>query len=126
MAHAVKVKGLRELNRAFARADKTLKTEKDDALKKAAEPVRADAERLAVAHIRKVGLNWSRMRVGTTQRVVYVAPRARSTRQVNRKRPKFGTKLMAEAMEPALEQNRANVIREMERFMDEIGRDWAR
>lgn len=120
------MKGLRELNRAFARADRTLKQEKDDTLRAAAEPVRADAERLAVQQISRIGMEWSRMRVGVTQRAVYVAPATRSTRVRSRKRPKFGTRLMEEAMVPALDRNRGQVVEKIDGLLRDVGRTWER
>jgi hypothetical protein len=128
-AEVVAVKGLRELNRAFARADKTLKREKNDALRRAAEPVRLDAESLAVANIRNIGIPWSRMRVGVTQKVVYVAPRERGVRSrgnARRRRPNLAGLLMGEAMEPALEHNRERVMESLDDMLATVGRAWER
>jgi hypothetical protein len=128
-AQAVSVKGLRELNRAFARADKKLKTEKNDALKSAAEPVRQEAELLASVSISRIGIPWSRMRVGVTQRVVYVAPRERGvTSRGNERlrRRKFGTRLMEEAMQPALDNNRQQGVEKLDDMLRTVGREWER
>ena len=83
----VRVEGLRELNRAFRVADKALATDLKDALEEAAVPVRRDAQSLAVQRIRRIGPTWSRMRVGTTGGVVYVAPVERGTRPRQPTRP---------------------------------------
>jgi hypothetical protein len=128
-AQAVSVKGLRELNRAFARADKKLKTEKNDALKSAAEPVRQEAELLASVSISRIGIPWSRMRVGVTQRVVYVAPKQRGVTargNARMRRPKFGTRLMDEAMQPALDNNRQQVVAKLDDMLRTVGREWER
>jgi hypothetical protein len=77
MADAVVVEGLTDLQRAFKAADVSVQRELRKALRLAAEPVRADAERLAVAGIPRIGTPWSRMRVGVTNREVYLAPKER-------------------------------------------------
>jgi DNA-directed RNA polymerase subunit L len=128
-AQAVSVKGLRELNRAFARADKRLKREKNDALKDAAEPVRQDAETLAAANISRIGIPWSQMRIGVTQRVVYVAPKQRgvtSRGNARMRRPKFGTRLMDEAMQPALDADHQKVVDNLEDVLRTVSREWER
>lgn len=124
---AIRVRGLRELNRAFARADRTLRKEKNDALKRAAEPVRADAQALAAANISRLGLEWSRMRVGVTTRVVYVAPAKRAvSRGGPSARPNLAPLLMDEAMLPGLERNRETVVRELDHMLASVGRAWER
>lgn len=126
---AVSVKGLRELNRAFARADRKLKTEKNDALKQAAEPVRREAEELAVLEISRIGIPWSRMRIGVTQRVVYVAPAQRGVKgrgNARRRRPNLAPRLMNEAMRPALDHNRRQVVEKLDDMLRTVGREWER
>lgn len=128
-AQAVSVKGLRDLNRAFARADRRLRLEKNDALKDAAEPVRQEAEALAVSNIRRIGIPWSRMRIGVTQRVVYVAPKQRgvtSRGNARMRRPNLAKRLMDEAMQPALDSNRAQVVEKLDDVLRTVGREWER
>lgn len=123
----VRVRGLRELSRAFARAEGDLKRDLRDRLKDAAEPVREDAEELASSRIRNIGPRWQRMRVGVTQRLVYVAPRERGVTargSFSRRRPNLAPLLMDQAMQPALDRNRDTVIRGIEDMLDDIGRDW--
>jgi hypothetical protein len=122
----IKVEGLVELNRAFKVADKSLAKEYRAALRDVGEPVRADAERLAVERITTVGIPWSRMRVGLTQKVVYVAPKQRGSRGGRGRRPKFGTKLLERAMLPALNANIDEAERRFERMLGEVGKDWER
>jgi len=124
----IAVRGLRDLTRAFAAADKTLQRELRGRLKDAAEPVRVDAQASAVREIRNLRSNdpWTRMRVGVTQRLVYVAPRERGARSRLGRRPKFGDLLMSRAMEPALERNRDQVLRELDDMLGEVGRAWER
>lgn len=127
-ADTLHIEGLRELQRAFKLADATLHKELRTTLRAVAEPVRADAETLALSGIRRITIPWSRMRVGVTQREVYVAPRQRGQkgRDQRLRRPKFADLLMGRALEPALTQNQPNVIAGVEDLLAEIGRDWER
>lgn len=120
----IQVEGLRSLQRAFKAADKALSRELRTNLRKVAEPVRADAERLAVASIPRIGVPWSRMRIGVTLRAVYLAPRQRGTRLRQRRRPNLAELLLGRSMEPALEQNEPRVIAGFEELLGTVGREW--
>lgn len=127
VGNTIRVEGLRDLQRAFTLADKTLERELRDTLREVAEPVRADAERLAVAGIPTIGLPWSRMRVGVTRTSVYVAPRQRGVRgNATRKRPNLAGLLLGRAMLPALEQNEPRVAAEMDKVLATVGKAWER
>lgn len=126
---AVRVEGLRELNRAFARADRKLKKELTGSLREAAEPVRAAAEHRAATEIRNIGEGdpWSLMRTGVTTKVVYVAPKQRGARgRGGRRRPNLAGLLMDRAMAPALAANREQVVHRVDGLLGSIGRDWER
>lgn len=103
----------------------TLAKELRVALRAVAEPVRSDAERLAVASIPTVGVPWSRMRIGVTRTSIYVAPRQRG-RNANRllRRPKFADLLLDRAMEPALAANEGRVVAAVEHVLGTVGRAW--
>lgn len=123
----VRVEGLGHLQRAFKLADSELKVELRTTLRAVAEPVRSDAERLATATIPRIGVPWSRMRVGVTTRAAYVAPRQRGKlSRANRRlrRPNLADLLLGRAMEPALAENHGRVIAGVERMLDEVGRKW--
>jgi hypothetical protein len=126
MAGAVHVRGIGELQRAFRRADRRLSSDLDDVLAEAAAPVRTDAQRLAAGAIRRAGAKdpWARMRVGVHRSVAYVAPVERN--KGGPRRRKFGTRLMDEAMNPALERNRAHVDRRFDHLLDEVTNAWTR
>lgn len=129
MAEAVRIEGLRELERAFKLYGRGLEKGVREALETAAEPVRLDAQSLAVANIRRIGVPWSRMRVGVTRRTAYVAPQKRggATRlRPNSGRPNLKGLLLDRAMEPALDRNIANVEREIGDALDDLGRMWSR
>lgn len=121
----VRVEGFRDLQRAFKLADETLAREFRDELREAAEPVRLDAERLAVAGIPKIGLAWSRMRVGVTQTSVYVAPKQRGTRtSLPSRRPNLADLLLGRAMVPALKRNEPRVVEAVDDLLGRIGKAW--
>lgn len=118
---------MRELQAALAKADRQTRGLVRGEFKRVAEPVRRDAEGLARDRIRRVTEPWARMRVGVTRKVVYVAPRQRGvkTRGADpRRRRNFGGLLMARAMEPALQQNQAGIVREVEGMLDRIADDF--
>jgi hypothetical protein len=122
----VRIHGLRELNRAFNRADKTLKAEWRSKQRALGEPVRAQAESRALAEIRNMPSSpqWGTMRVGVTTRVVYVAPRARGTKGAAA-RPNLARLLLDKAMIPALNANQASLLHRVEGMLDTMGRSWA-
>lgn len=131
MANVIRVTGLRELDRAFGKANRELSNDLKDALAEAAAPVRSDAQILAAANIRNVGQGdpWSRMRIGVRSWVAYVAPLERGVKgrgNARRRRPRFGDLLLGRAMEPALERNVGNVERRFEGLIDEVCDVWER
>lgn len=123
---SVRVEGLAELQRAFARADKALSRELRDRLRQAAEPVRADAEERAGSQIARLGIPWSQMRVGVTRRSVYVAPRQRGARRGPARRPNLAGLLLGRTMMPALEANQPEVLERVDDLLAEVGREWER
>jgi hypothetical protein len=118
----VRVEGLRDLQRAFALADRELSRRLRSSLREAAEPVRADAERLATSEISRIGVPWSRMRVGVTQKSVYVAPRQRGARR--NRRPNLAGLLLERSMLPALDANQPQVVRTVEKVLDQVANLW--
>jgi hypothetical protein len=121
MANAtIRVKGLKELDRAFKAMDKELQKELRAELKQAAEPVRDLAEQKATAGIRNIGPQWGQMKLGVTARSVYVAPKAR--RHGGSPRPNVGLLLMEKAMFPALDENEEKVERGVEELIDRLAR----
>jgi len=121
---SVKVRGYRELQKAFKVADKALKKELRDALKDVAEPVREDAQQLARSSISHIGNDWAQMRTGITTKVVYVAPKQKGTRDRSRKRPKLATLLAGKSLEPALERNKHQLEARVGRALDTVGNAW--
>jgi hypothetical protein len=112
--------GLHDLQAAFADADRQLRLGIRGELRQIAEPVRAGAEQLAMSTMRNMPRSprWSKMRIGVTRDLVYVAPRQRGfkgrgydprRRGEGYAHPPFSDLLMLRAMEPALEQHTAEV-----------------
>jgi hypothetical protein len=92
-------------------------------LRQVAEPVQRGAEELARANISKIGPRWSKMRVGVTRDLVYVAPRQRGTRGGGanpRRRPNLAPLLMDRAMQPALDQHAGEIEARFEELLDRI------
>lgn len=119
MSEAVRVHGLRELQRDLGKYDRDLKRELRVELKQAAEPVRTSAESMALANIGKLGPQWARMRIGVTSKLVYVAPRTR--RSSGTARPNLAPMLMDRAMQPALDQHSDEVVRSLDQMLDHLG-----
>ena len=115
------VSGLKDLQRAFKQLPKDLSRELPAELKVIAEPVRADAERLASEEISHIGPKWSQMRVGVAPGLVYVAPKKRGLKQGARKRPNFAGLLLDKALDPALEMNEAKIVARLEFMLDHLG-----
>lgn len=128
----VSVSGLSDLQRAFKAADITLSRELTVGLRKAAEPVREEAEQLAGSRIRNIlsptaEVDWWRMRVGITTSSVYVAPFQRSRlsrRNPLLKRRNLAPLLLERAMEPALDHNRGRVVAAVDDVLATVGRKW--
>lgn len=128
MTDPIHVEGLRDLQRAFAVADKAVSRELKVALRRAAEPVRADAERLAAGEIRRSRVDWSRMRTGVTRTLVYVAPkeRGRSSRAFPARRRPNMRELLGAPMERAFARNVGEVEGRVEDALDTMAREWER
>lgn len=123
MAEAVRIEGLRELERAFKLYGRGLEKGVREALEASAEVVRPDAESLTRSSIKVSKIDWSTMRVGVTKRTAYVASSKRRT--VGTKRSRFKDKVLPQ-MESALTQNIPKVEREIGDALDDLGRMWSR
>lgn len=130
---AIRIEGLRELERAFKLYDAGLVKGLREALEAGAEVVRPDAETLAAQTIKRSSVDWTRMRVGVLKRVGFVAPveRGRFSKRgrVSRERygrPKTKTLLLERALEPALERNVGRVEQEFEDALRDLAKRWSR
>ncbi len=125
-AAGIRVEGLAELHRALRLADRQQRLGIRKAERQVAEPVAREAEQLAVRQISHIGVPWSRMRIGITQKLVYVAPkqrgskarRARVTDARRKADKKFARRLAVEAMHPAEERHRERTRAEFQNVLD--------
>lgn len=127
----IRVRGLREFQRGIRAADRHLANDLRDTLEEAAQPVRAEAQRLAESRVRNLsaGDPWSRMRVGIRGSVAYVAPVERGVKVRGRnrlRRPKFKGLVLDRALEPALVNKRGEVEKRLEHLLDEVLTVWER
>lgn len=127
----VVVSGYKEAARAFGKLNREFPKEVRTRLKRAAEPVRAEATRLAGQQIRNLGAGdlWAQTRIGGGSRLVYIAmkQRGRASKTNPRvRRPQFGDLLMERAMKPALERNREKVAASVDNLLGEMADDWGR
>lgn len=115
-AGTVRVRNLRETQRALSNVSKESAKELRDALKKAAEPVaqtaRSKLSRFPGASVRTVGPR-------VAARGVFVTQRAR---KVSGLRPDFGRLQMLEVLEPALDEHTDDVVEAVEDALDRLGR----
>ena len=121
MPGTLRVENLHDLQAGFAKLERDTRLEFRQGLRQVAEPVQRGAEQLAMSEIRNMSNSprWSRMRVGVTRDLVYVAPRERGQRgRGGRHRPNLANLLMDRAMEPALEQHASEVEARFETLLD--------
>ena len=114
----VVVKGEAGIKREFRKVERDVQRGLGLHMKAAAEPIRSTAEQLAMATIPNIGPKWSRMRIGIARagQVVYIAPK---TRGHGSRRPNLAPLLKDQAMIPALDHNRGEVIRAFELLVSE-------
>ena len=129
MSDTVVTEGFVELSRAFGKVNKQFPKDLRKQLKRAAEPVRADASVLAGMQIRNLGEGdpWTGMRTGGGVKLVYVAPKQKgraSRSNPRRRRPNLAPHLL-KAMQTALERNTTEVARQVDRALENMERDWA-
>ena len=111
----------RRLMVALEKADRETRRDALQGIRRGVEPVRTDAQKLAVRRIDRVGRPWSRMRSKVTRKSAYVMPVERGVRTRGRaryRRPNLARLLAKRAMEPALAKNAAAVTRAVERELN--------
>lgn len=126
MAVQVRVENLRNVNRAFNAINAELGGDLSDGLERAAQPVKATAEALAVHRIHNLHRSpkWAEQKIAVSKATALVRmfPVKRSTKVANRKRPNFSGLMFGRAMEPALQQNTLKVTREVDQLLSRLGR----
>lgn len=124
---AVRVRGLRELTRAFNGMSKDIAQDLVWELEEAADPVRKQAEHLAITRIRNMPASphWATMRIGVSkaQGLVYMVPFARK-RGGSGGRPNLADLLMGRSMEPALEANESEIAERVDHLLARLGDEY--
>ena len=117
---AIRVRGLRELQRDFKKMEGSLSKEVKSGLKEAAEPVKETAQQLALSRIRNMtsSPDWAEMRIGVTARSVYMVPQRR--RRGGSARPNLSPLLLERAMDPALEQRADDVVARVDKVLGHL------
>lgn len=116
MANTVRIKGLRECQRAFQAMDKAAAKELRKALVEVARPV-ADTARGKLARYQGASVGTVRPRATARGAVV-----TQGARKVTGRRGDFGVLQQKRVLEPALDENEAVVIRGAEKALDAIDR----
>jgi hypothetical protein len=131
-ATGVYVTGLRELSSAFNKLGGEVRKEYRTSERQIAEPIRRDAESLAMSEVRNMPASpkWSKMRIGVTRDLIYVVPRQRGVKgrgqDPRRRGPQFTRLMMDRAMRPALARNEADVTRGIEQLLDRVTQQFNR
>lgn len=115
MAGSVKVKGQRDLVRAFRSMEKDVAKETRKGLKDAAEPVRREAQARFSVHSIKSAAGF---RVAVRTRGVAVEQRLSRTTGAH---PEWGALQMETALIPARESKTDEVIDALEKVLDRLG-----
>lgn len=121
---AVRVKGLKELTRAFNGMSKDIAQDLVWELEEAADPVRKTAEPLALTTIRNMPRSprWATMKISVSKAKGAVAMFPASRRQRGSSgRPNLADLLMDRAMDPALEANETEVVKKVDDLLERLG-----
>jgi len=123
---AVRVRGLKELTRAFNGMSKDIAQDLVWELQEAADPVRKMAEPLALTRISNMPSSpqWATMKIGVSKAKgsVYMFPASR--RRGGSGRPNLADLLMGRSMEPALEANENEVVDRVDHLLARLGGEY--
>lgn len=131
--NSISIKGYQNVIRSYAKVGKAASKNMRKRLRDAGEPVRAKAQELGPRNIRNLRASptptgrsdWAAVRLGVTQRFVYIAPRERGrTRNEHKRRPNFKGLEIGKAYEPALAIERDEVIDRFGGIFDDIQHAW--
>ncbi len=132
-SNTIYIKGYQNVLRSYAKVGKAANKNIRKRLKLAIEPVRAKAQELGPRNIRNLRpsptasnrSDWAAVRMGVTQRFVYIAPveRGRTTNE-HRRRPNFKALELGKGYEPALAIEKQEVIDRFGGIFDDIQHAW--
>ncbi len=114
----IRVEGLRELQRGLRGMNRDLGKQLTLELREVAEDVKTLAQEKAVANIPNIGDDWSRMRIGVTTKMVYVAPARR--RRGGSPRKNLAGLLVSRAMQPAADEEHGRLVVKTEAMLDRL------
>jgi hypothetical protein len=115
-AGTVRVKGLKELQRALGKVNKEAAKTVREEIKRAAKPVVSSAQQKLSAY---QGASVGTIGPRASARGVFITQRAR---KVSGLRGDFGALQMRKVLEPALEEHQAEIVNEVEDALDRLGR----
>jgi hypothetical protein len=130
MPPVIAVRGLADLQAALKHADRQTRLGIRGELRQVAEPVRMGAEQLAMETIRNMPRSprWSKMRIGVTRNLIYVAPRQRGVKTAGRnparRGHRFADLLMDRAMQPSLDRHAHEIETRFENLIDKAADDF--
>lgn len=127
----VYVEGLAEASRAFAKTDREIRLGWRHMWRDVAEPVRRDAETLALEAIPNMARSpkWARMLTGVTRHLVYVVPRQKGWHGRNphrRQAEAIAGLLRDRALQPALDRHEHQIEHAVEHLLDRAADDFNR
>lgn len=117
----LKMHGAREVEHAFREVEVRTDRQLADEMKKLAEPIQKDAEARALAAMSNIAsgrADWSRMKLGRRRLNIYIAEKQKS-----RGGPGRGNvlpTLMDQALRPAVNSGKGDVVRGMEKTLEHI------
>lgn len=127
------VTGFTQLERDLKATGPALIKQMQIGLRLAVEPIKKDAEALALSDIRRMKAAkqkpppWSVQKIGQTTREVYMVPKEKGARGVTnarRRRPNFAALMLGRAYDPALEANRVQVTNTVDRLVGTVTREF--
>lgn len=116
------LEGQRELLRAFNKTEKETKTGVRAVMAGIAQPVADTIEQNAKQDISRIGEKWPVMRIGVTQKLIYLAPKERS--RLARRNPRryvrreFSEMFATRAIDPAEERHAPGYEAAVSRALD--------
>jgi hypothetical protein len=133
LENPVIVSGFGQLERDLKATNPALLKAMRVGLMEAVQPIKRDADRLALTDISgmKRAKNkpppWSIQKIGQTAREVYMVPTekgARARRDSKLRRPNFANLMLGRSYDPALEQNRVQVVNTVDHVIGTVTREF--
>jgi len=115
--YEIKIKGQKELERAFQNEKKEVLAGLKKEILAIGAFVRKDAQSNAIAEISNIGPKWYRMRMGVTPVMAYIVPSSRN--RGGSPRPNLAG-LLSTAMHEAADKNGAEFITRVDALIDSV------